>query len=411
MELTQERLNKISEYAKLLVSVGLNIQKGQPLYINATVDCTPLVRALYKHAYELGASEVKVNFSDDVCRRLYMENSDMAVLENVPQHVIDERMYYVNNNAAFLSLTASSPELMKGVDQNRIKSASIAGGKALNEFRQAIQSDEIAWCVAGYPSKDWAELVFPGEDDAEEKLLDLILYTVRTEEEDPTVAWKKHTDTLDNKAKLLNEKRFKQLKYSAPGTDLTIDLPEGHLWAGASSVNKAGTTFVANMPTEEVFTVPSRTGVNGTVKNTMPLSYGGNIIDDFTLTFVEGKVTDYQAGVGEEVLKSLLETDEGAMRLGEVALVPDDSPISNTKTLFYNTLFDENASCHLALGSAYSFCLEGGKEMTEEQLIEHDLNQSITHEDFMVGSNELNIEGVHADGSTEMIMKDGNFVI
>ena len=199
------------------------------------------------------------------------------------------------------------------------------------------------------------------------------------------------------------------MHYKSAGTDLTIELPDGQYWSGASSVNSKGNSFVANMPTEEVFTAPHKNGVNGTVSNTLPLSYSGNIIDDFTLTFKDGVVVDYKAGVGEEILKSILETDEGSKRLGEVALVPVDSPISNMNTLFYNTLFDENASCHLALGSAYAFCIEGGKDMSAEQLAENGLNDSTTHVDFMIGSKDLSIDGILENGEKEPVFRDGNW--
>ena len=221
--------------------------------------------------------------------------------------------------------------------------------------------------------------------------------------------WIDHDNRLHEKVDYLNDKRYRKLHYTAPGTDLTIELPEGHLWCGAGSVNEKGHTFMANMPTEEVFTVPLKTGVNGYVSSTKPLSYGGNIIDDFKITFKDGRVTDVSAEQGEEVLRRLLDTDEGAKHLGEVALVPHASPISQSELLFYNTLFDENASNHLALGSAYAFCIEDGKTMAREELEQHGLNQSITHVDFMIGSAEMDIDGVTDDGSTEPVFRKGNW--
>lgn len=402
---------KLSKYADLLVEIGLNVQSGQRVVINATTDALPLVRLVTEKAYKKGAVDVNVKLGDAKLTRLHAENKSVEEYSRVPEWAVEERMFYSDEKSGFLSITSSSPELLKGIDPEKLKQASIKGGNAFKEFSNRIQSDYHSWCVAGYPSAEWAKLVYPdkSEDDAVLALLDLILYTVRAEEEDPVAAWEAHDKNLHEKADWLNNKKFHALRYEAPGTDLTIELPDGHIWAGASSKNKDGHSFMANMPTEEVFSVPKKTGVNGYVSNTLPLSYGGNIIDDFKLTFKDGAVVSHEAGRGKEYLDNLLSTDDGAKYLGEVALVADDSPISNKGVLFYNTLFDENASCHIALGSGYAFCVEGGKEMNREELEAAGVNDSITHVDFMIGSNEMNIYGVDADGNETPVFKQGNW--
>lgn len=406
-------MSKLEKYASLLVEVGLNVQKDQRVSINASVDALPLVRLVTEKAYGKGAKDVKVNLKDDKLTQLHAKNKSLEEFSSVPEWVIDERMYYSDEKAAFLSLTSSSPELLKDVDPEKLQAMQISAGKAFKEYSNRIQSDYHSWCVAGYPSAEWARLVFPDKSDEEavDALLDLIFYTMRIDHEDPVQAWKELDESLHKKVDILNDRHFHALRYEAPGTDFTMKLPEKHLWAGASSEDSNGVRFMANMPTEEVFTAPEKTGVNGYVSNTKPLSYGGNIIDGFKLTFKDGQVVDYIAEQGEDVLKSLLNTDEGAKYLGEVALVPDDSPISNTETLFFNTLFDENASCHIALGSAYGFSVNGGKDMSREELSEAGLNDSITHVDFMIGGPELNIYGIDSDGKETRIFEKGNWVI
>ncbi|MFC3418548.1 aminopeptidase [Salinicoccus hispanicus] len=402
---------KLEGYADLLVDIGLNVQKDGRVFIRGASDALPLMRKVTKKAYEKGAKEVKILMSDDELTKLHAKYQSKEELSTIHQWTIDERMFYSDEKAGFLSITSSSPELMKGVDPQKLQAMQVASGKAFKDFSNRIQSDYHSWCVAGYPSVEWARLVYPDLDDdaAVDALMDLILYTVRADQDNPVEAWEQHDATLHEKVDYLNAKKYKSLRYEAPGTDLIIGLPKGHLWAGASSLNEDGQKFMANMPTEEVFSVPEKTRVDGYVSNTLPLSYGGNLIDDFKLTFEDGKVVDFEAGQGYEVLKNLLDTDEGARYLGEVALVPDDSPISNKGKLFYNTLFDENASCHVALGSAYSFCIEDGKNLSREDLEKAGLNDSITHVDFMIGSAELDIYGITDDGTEEKVFEKGNW--
>lgn len=401
----------LSKYAELVVKVGVNIQKNQYLYIAASTDSLELARLITKKAYEAGARQVFVDLADDQIGRTRYELAPEDSFDFFPEWKIKEREWLAEQGAAFVSIVSQSPDLLKGIDSKRIATFQRAAGTALNKYRQYVQSDKISWTVIASPSEAWAEKVFPNlpKEKQVEALWDAIFKATRSDLENPVDAWTKHNDTLHEKVDYLNAKKYTKLHYTAPGTDLTIELPKGHLWCGAGSVNEKGEEFMANMPTEEVFTVPHKDGVNGYVSSTKPLSYGGNIIDNFKITFENGRITNVEAEQGEEVLKNLVATDEGSHRLGEVALVPHDSPISNSGLLFYNTLFDENASNHLAIGSAYAFCLEGGKTMNREELEANGLNQSITHVDFMIGSAEMNIDGITEDGTVEPVFRNGNW--
>lgn len=402
---------KLEKYAELAVKIGVNVQPGQNLIINTTIDSAELVRLIVKQAYEAGARFVKVNWSDDVVTRL---RYDMAAEESFldePKWYAGEMLEYVENGAAVLHVISSDPDLLKGVLTQRLTNHQKAYGKAMSKYREMQMSDKFSWSIVAVPSKAWADKVFPNlpEEERVPALWEAIFRTVRLDQPDPIAAWQQHIENLTQKSDYLNAKRYKKLHYKAPGTDLTIELPEGHLWVAAESINAQGNTFLANLPTEEVFTAPLKTGVNGTVSATKPLSYRGTIIDRFSLTFENGRIVDYKAEVGADVLKQLVELDEGSHYLGEVALVPHNSPISQSGILFYNTLFDENASNHLAIGNAYAFNLEGGKSMSQEELAQRGLNSSLAHEDFMVGSAEMDIFGITADGKEEPIFIKGNW--
>jgi aminopeptidase len=408
MELFNQKLEK---YAALAVQVGVNIQPGQTLVVTAPIIAAPFVRLVAKKAYEAGAKNVHIEWQDDESIRLkYDLAPDEAFLE-YPMWRAKGWEEMAENNAAFLSVLAANPDLLKGIDPERIANANKTAGQALKGYRSYAMSDKISWSIVAVPSAAWAEKVFPNveAEKREDALWDAIFAATRINTENPVQAWREHTDFLDSKASYLNAKKYKALRYQGPGTDLTIELPEGHIWVSAGSENAKGTVFVANMPTEEVFTAPLKEGINGTVRSTKPLNYSGTLINDFSLTFEKGRIVDVQAAEGAEVLKRLIETDEGSHFLGEVALVPHKSPISDTNLIFYNTLFDENASSHLAIGKAYAFCLEGGKSMSEEEQAAHGLNSSIVHVDFMIGSAELNIDGILADGTTEALFVNGNW--
>lgn len=409
MNLKFER--NLTKYAELAVKIGVNIQPNQYLYIAASIESAPFVQIVTKIAYESGAKNVFVDYTDDQVTRTRYELAPEDSFDFFPPWKIQEREWLAEQGAAFMSIVSQSPDLLSGIDSNRIAAFQKAAGTALNKYRQYVQSDKISWTVIAAPSKKWANKVFSNlpEEEQVTALWDAIFKATRSDLEDPVQAWADHNNNLHEKVDYLNEKSYSKLHYTAPGTDLTIELPKGHLWCGAGSVNEKGDEFMANMPTEEVFTVPHKDGVNGYVSSTKPLSYGGNIIDNFKITFKNGRIVNVEAEQGEDVLKKLVATDEGSHYLGEVALVPFHSPISQSNILFYNTLFDENASNHLAIGSAYAFCLEGGKTMSREELLENGLNQSITHVDFMIGSDEMNIDGITDDEKSEPVFRKGNW--
>jgi len=402
---------KLENYASLVVEVGVNIQPGQNLFIAASIDSVELVRLITKKAYTAGAKQVFVDLADDEITRLRYELAPEDSFDFFPSWKAQEKELLAEGGAAFINVVSQSPDLLKGVESSKIAAFQKAAGQALSKYRQYVQSDKISWSVIASPSAEWAKKVFPGlpEEEQVPALWEAIFQAVRADVPNPTEAWVEHDNLLHTKVDYLNEKNYKKLHYTAPGTDLTIELPKGHLWCGAGSTNEKGLSFMANMPTEEVFSVPLKTGVNGYVASTKPLSYGGNIIDNFTITFENGRIVKVEAEQGQKVLENLIATDEGSHYLGEVALVPHDSPISNSNLLFYNTLFDENASNHLAIGSAYAFCIEGGKKMSREELTKNGLNESITHVDFMIGSEKMDIDGIKQDGTTEPIFRNGNW--
>lgn len=401
----------LEKYADLAVRVGVNLQPNQNLTINASIEVVDFVRLVVKKAYEAGARNVYVEWSDDVITRTRFELASEESLSDYPEWKARGLETLAENDGAFMSIISSDPDLLSGIDPKRIAVSTKAAGMALSKYRNYLQADKASWSVIAASSKKWAEKVFPNEheDKQVEKLWEAIFKTTRVDQEDPVTAWNQHNDNLHTKVDYLNNKKYKKLHYKATGTDLTIELHETHTWVGAGSENEKGNFFMANMPTEEVFTVPLRNGVNGIVRSTKPLSYSGNLIDNFSLTFENGRIVSVQAEKGEEVLKQLVETDEGSHYLGEIALVAHDSPISQSGILFYNTLFDENASNHLAIGNGYAFCVEGGKKMSREELEKVGVNSSITHVDFMIGSADMNIDGIREDGTSEAIFRNGTW--
>ena len=372
----------------------------------------PLARLITEEAYRLGAAEVIVQWSDETIQREFLAHAATDRIENVPQYKIDQTDDWIAKGASRISVVSSNPDALAGVDAQRVAAFQTANGKALVNLRKATQANKVSWTVVAAASEGWAAKVFPELATSEEQvdaLWNEIFKTTRIYEENPVIAWDIHDKKLQEKAAELNEQQFTALHYTAPGTDLTIGLPKNHLWEGAGSYNARGEEFMANMPTEEVFTAPDSRRVDGYVSSTKPLSYAGTIISGMKFTFKDGKVVDFSAEQGEEALKNLLAIDEGAKHLGEVALVPDPSPISQSGLIFYNILFDENASNHLAFGSAYAFNLQGGTEMSEEELAEAGLNRSQTHVDFMVGSDKMNIDGIKEDGTIVPVFRNGDW--
>lgn len=406
---------KLKDYAKLVVEVGVNVQEGEPVLITCPVEAVEFARLLATYSYERGASEVIMNWKDDPLTRLKYENAPMEVFENIPDWAFDRAKYYYEKGANIISVYSEDPELLQGIDMAKIAAASKANNTKMKPLDKYTMNDIVSWCVVSIPNVAWAKKIYPdieNEEEAVDKLWDQIFDVTRMNEEDPVAAWESHLDTLTQKADKLNELHLKSLHYkSSNGTDLVVELPEKHIWMSATSNNAKGTRFLPNIPTEEVFTLPSRTGVNGKLVSTKPLAYNGNLIDGFTLDFKDGEVVEFTAKKGGEALKSLFDEDPNGRRLGEVALVPYDSPISNSNLLFYNTLFDENASCHFAFGACYPTTLEGGTEMSEEEIVEAGGNDSLLHEDFMVGAEDMSITGLTYDGETIDIFVDGNFAI
>lgn len=402
----------LDNYASLIVGAGVNIQNGQLLVIASPIECADFARRIAKKAYERGAKDVIMSWRDELFTKLRFLDAPEEVFGEFPAWEKEYYNFYTDKGAAFISIAANDPELLKDVDPKRVAMVQKTRSTALEEHRDKLMSNENAWCVVSVPTEAWAMKVFPelSADAAVEALWHAILDSVRAKTDDPTLAWEAHKKALKDRMAFLNRYNFRRLRYTnSLGTDLVVGLPEGHQWLGGAEKTKAGVDFIANIPTEEVFTLPHKDEVDGVVCSSKPLNYQGNLIDRFTLTFKGGKVVDCSAVIGEAVLKNLIATDEGAARLGEVALVPFDSPISNSNILFYNTLFDENASCHLAFGKAYPVCLRGGEEMDKDALLAAGVNDSLVHVDFMIGTADLTIDGQTADGQWVPVFRNGNF--
>ncbi len=402
---------KLAQFAELAVKVGTNIQQGQTLLINTTVDTLEFTRMVVKEAYKAGAARVTVNYSDDVVARETFEHAPVEEFEKFPRWITAQRDELIERGGALLWIDAADPDLMSGIPVEKITTNQKASGKALENYRDAVMNDKIAWSIIAIPSKKWAAKVFPELPEAEQvpAMWEAIFKTVRIGEGSAVENWQQHLKNLHARGDLMNEKHFAKLHYTAPGTDLIVGLPDKHIWATGSSKTPQGTDFVANMPTEEVFTLPSKYDVNGYVSSTKPLVYQGNIIDQFKLTFENGVIVKAEAAQGEELLNELIKADAGSKYIGEIALVPHKSPISASGLLYFNTLFDENASNHIAIGAAYPTCYEGGSDLSEEEMDKVGINTSITHEDFMVGSGDMDIDGIHADGTVEAVFRKGEW--
>ena len=405
----------LEKYAKLIVVSGANVQKDQPVIVRASVEAKDLVEEVVKQAYEAGASMVRIDWNDSKIGRMHFDYQSLETLSDIPDWSVDREKWYMDKGCCMISISTVDPDAMKGVDVNKMRISQMAVMKRMPELMTYSMNNVGQWTIAAYPNLAWAKKVFPDDNDkvAVKKLGNAILKCVRiTNNNDPIRAWKVHNNKMRRNGRKLNSFDLAELHYTnSLGTDLTIKLPEGHLWEGGCEKTSDGRKIVfnPNMPTEEVFSLPRKDGVDGKVYASKPLVYNGNIIDNFWLEFKDGKVVKYDAKVGKEYLKSLIETDEGSSHLGEVALVPFDSPINNSGILFFSTLFDENASCHLALGRAYPTCLKGGDKLNNEELSKRGCNNSFVHVDFMVGTADLNIVGKTRDGKTVQIFKDGNF--
>jgi aminopeptidase len=403
--------SNLEKYAELAVKIALNIQPGQTLWITAPIHVPHLVRLIVKNAYEAGAKNVHIEWVDEICTRLKYTLAPDDSFDKYPLWRVKALEELAEENGAYLFIESSDPELLKGVDTKRIATYSRAAGAVLTKWREYMNSYKVTWSIIAAPSAGWAKKVFPAmdEEDAVNALWDAIFKAVRADQENPVQTWMEHNATFRDKRDFLNQKQYKKLHYRAPGTELTVELPDGHIWRGGDASNGQGISFNPNVPTEEVFISPKKEGTHGFVSSTKPLNYQGNLIENFTLKFENGRIVDYQAEKGYEALQTMIEMDEGSHYLGEVALVPHHSPISNSNLIFFNTLFDENASNHLALGMAFPTCIQDGTSMSKVELEKAGLNDSIIHVDFMIGSSQMDIDGEMADGQLEPIFRNGNW--
>ena len=406
--------NNLERYADLAIGVGLNLQPGQRLVIRAPIEAAELTRAVAACAYDAGCPYVDVSYDDDELDLVRFRHAPADSFEEFPAWRVRGMLERAEQGAAFLTVAGGNPDLLKEQDPERVATAMrVASGQMQPFRRDYISTMRVSWCVIAAAVAPWAARVFPEAPTHEQvdRLWDAIFQSCRVDRPDPREEWRRHIAALEARREHLNARAYTALRYAAPGTDLTVGLPEGQVWKGAVDRNARGTPFVPNIPTEEVFTMPHSRRVDGTVSATKPLSHGGRLIENLSLTFEQGRVVGVRAESGAGVMEKLIATDEGAARLGEVALVPHRSPISSLGRLFYHTLFDENASSHVALGQAYAVCLRGGEAMSEQQLADAGANSSATHADFMIGSDRMDIDGVLADGSTEPVMRGGEWAV
>ncbi|SNS21978.1 aminopeptidase T. Metallo peptidase. MEROPS family M29 [Granulicella rosea] len=405
---------KLDRFAKVAVHVGLNLQAGQELLISASIEMLPLVRRITEHAYKAGALLVTTFYGDDETVLARYKYAQDASFDHAAQWMADGIAAAFKSGAARLALAGSNPALLAGQDPAKVSRANIAGSKANKPAMELITRHAINWSILAAATPAWAKLVFPGleEKEAVAKLWDAIFIASRATSEDPVAAWKAHSKHLHERVAYLNAKRFHSLRFhSADGeTDLTVGLADDHLWAGGGGEAGNGVFCNANIPTEECFTTPHKDRVNGKVKASKPLSHQGTLIENIQCVFEGGKIVSARATAGEDVLNRLISTDEGARRLGEVALVPHSSPIAQSGVLFWNTLFDENAASHIALGQAYATCLKEGEHMDEAALAALGANSSLIHVDWMIGSGQMDVDGLAADGSSEPLMRKGEWV-
>lgn len=404
---------RLKLYANLLVRGGVAVQPGQEVVITAPVETAQFVRMVVESAYEAGAGHVTLIWNDDICTRLEYNYCPLERFEKIPDWQAERLNSCARNGACFLWLEGQDPDALQGVDSAKTSARIRASHNQCKDYRHGLDFGENAWSIGGVPVLAWARKVFPGLEDHEAmyRLWVAILETSRVVDDDPESTWETHNATLAKNKRLLNEGHFCALHYTASnGTDLTVGLPENHLWEGGAGVTKGGTMFFPNIPTEEVFTSPDRNRAEGIVYSALPLVHNGALVRNFWLRFEAGSVVDFGAEQGENVLRGILETDEGARHLGECALISKNTPIRQSGLLFYNTLYDENASCHLALGMGFPDCYKDGVNMDADTLLAAGVNSSAQHVDFMIGTDDLNIVGITATGEEEPIFVHGQWV-
>jgi aminopeptidase len=406
----------LEQYMDVILRVGVNLQPGQPVTVGGgrgvPVEFADIARVLARRAYDLGASSVKITWTDPAVDRLWFERATDEALQSPSMAQVALAQEFIDAHAAFVGLIGADPDAFAGVDPARMGMAMKAQALASSSIQQQISSNVIPWVGAAIASPAWARKVFPDKapDEALTALWSHVFHATRVDTPDPVATWKAHSEELGHRVDALDHAHFARLRYRGPGTDLTIELPTQHRWIGGGATDSRGVYFVPNLPTEEVFSAPQRDGVSGTVRGTMPVLLQGMVVDGVSLRFEDGRIVAYDATQGREALGHLIETDEGSRYLGEVALVTSDSPTFAAFPL-YNTLYDENVSCHLAIGNAYPVCFQGAEEMSPEQLAAAGANKSASHWDFMVGSPELEIDGETADGQRTPIIRNGAWML
>jgi aminopeptidase len=407
----------LKKYAEAIVKVGLNLRAGQRLIITLAANrgvphqFAPLVREIAKAAYGAGAKYVEVLWGDEEMLPLRVQHAPEDSYDEYPTWQVDAIMNMIDNGDALLSISGMNPDLLGSLDPEIVGKMQQTHLKAWARVSERVTTNAINWCVVAAAGEAWSQKIFPDltPEKAQAKLWKAIFEASRIDLPDPVAAWQGHIENMKKRAKYMQARQYTALHYKGPGTDFTLGLPYGHRWISAQSLAQNGVAFTANMPTEEVFTLPDRNRADGVVTSTFPLSNGGTLIEDFQITFKDGRITKVTAKKGEAALQKLVDTDEGSHRLGEVALVPASSPIAKRGHLFYNTLFDENASCHIAIGRAYRFTLTGGEELTDEEFMQSGGNVSLNHVDFMIGSPKMDIDGVTKDGAREPVMRKGEW--
>ncbi len=409
---TPEFEQKLDRLAQVAVRVGLGIAPGQQLVMTATLDAAPLARRITEHAYKAGATLVTTLYGDEESTLLRYRYGPDASFDAAASWLYEGMAQAFRSGSARLAIAGSDPALLSGEDPEKVGRANRATSKAYRPALELITRHEINWTIVACATPAWAKAVFPDlpQQEAMRRLWDAIFAASRADQPDPVAAWKEHDAKLHAWADRLNQRRYSALHFKGPGTDLTVGLADDHLWLGGGTMSGNGQYCIPNMPTEEVFTTPHKDRTEGTVTSTKPLSHLGTMIEGISVRFHEGRVVEAHAARGEQVLQQMIETDEGAARLGEVSLVPHSSPIASSGLLFNNTLFDENAACHIALGQAYSNCLKDGEKLSKEELAARGANDSLIHVDWMIGSNKIDVDGLAADGKVEPVMRRGEWV-
>lgn len=402
----------LDNYADLVIKFGVNLQNNQGLEIICPVEKREVAHALTKAAYKAGAKMVRIRWHDEIIDRINYQNADTTALTEIPKWYVDSKNYLVKNNYCYIAVSAEDPNVFNGIPAEKVGAVAKARSKALKKFSDTVMSNGIRWCVVSVPTYNWAKQVFPNSSDPEKELATSIIKTMRLDQEDPESAWTKHVETLEKRATYLNSNNFEYIVFkNDKGTNLRVGLANNHKWISAKEKAQDGVEFIANMPTEEIFTAPHREKVDGILVSALPLVENGQIIDDFTITFKDGKIIDFTAKKGFETLKQLINTDSGTKRLGEIALIGKNSPIAKCNTLFYNTLFDENASCHLAIGKGYPSTVQNGENLCAEELKNLGVNDSVEHIDFMIGTPDLSVKGITFDKKEVVLFENGEWVI